>query len=264
METNNTFSFQRLMLLSKQSLIVNKKIIGISLAGFSGILFIALIVLQSAANFKNWENRDSMVTFLFFFVQMGILYAGFSFSAFRTKEKSMTYLMLPASVSEKFVFELLTRIVLFILIMPLLFWMIVNIEGAIVKYYIPELTCYKFSFGETWSEINHQLHNDGWVKFATVQGCLFVFFAVFTGASYFSKSPLLKTLFVFSILVAGYALFTFLLVKGLNLKAFHPARSGVLFMNDKNSVIIFFAILATVINLCLLSIAYFKLKEKEA
>src|SRR5665647_3805750 len=122
METNTIFSFQRLLLLFKQSLIINKKMIGITVAGFAGLLFIVLIIMQSAANFNNWSNQDSMATLIFIFFQMGILYAGYSFPVFRTKEKSMTYLMLPVNASEKFVFELLSRIVLFVVLMPFIYW----------------------------------------------------------------------------------------------------------------------------------------------
>ena len=61
-----------------------------------------------------------------------------------------------------------------------------------------------------------------WGVFGTGQAILFVFTAAFTGASHFSRSPLIKTLFTFSTIVAGYFLFSFLLYRGLNLKEYHP------------------------------------------
>ena len=264
MQTNNLFSLPRFFLLCKQSLIINKKLIGISLAGFTGTLFIALILFQSAADFRNWENHDYMRIFAVLFFTLGIIYSSLSFPAFRSKEKSMTYLMLPISASEKYVFELLTRIALFVLVMPILFWVIANLEGAIVNYYVPELTNHKFSFSETWSDINSTPINYGWAKFTMVQGCLFVFIAAFTGASYFSKSPLLKTMFTISVIAAGFGLFTFLLVKGLNLEEFHPVNNGVLFIRNEHDLFAFSAIMISVTNLCLLAIAWFRLKEKEA
>jgi hypothetical protein len=99
----------------------------------------------------------------------------------------------------------------------------------------------------------------------TIQGILFVFIAPFAGASHFSKSPLLKTLFAFSLIIAGYGLFIFLLVKGLGLEHIHTVNNRVLFMNMNNSdnVLVFFGIICTLINLSFLSIAFFKLKEKE-
>lgn len=261
MQTNNLFTFQRFAMLCKQSLIINKKLIAISLSGFTGILFIALIVLQSAASFENWENHDYMVTFVFLFFQLGIIYSGLSFPAFRSKEKCMAYLMLPATASEKFVFEFLSRIVLYILLMPLLFWIIANLEGAVVHYFIPEMTNYTFSFiGLNKTHIE----NEGWISYAIVQGMLFVFISCFTGASHFTKSPLVKTLFTFPVLIAGFGLFIFLLIKGLNLEGIHVENNRMFFIKNERDGMVFLAILATMINLSLLAIAWFRLKEKEA
>ena len=228
-----------------------------------GTLFIALILFQSAADFRNWENADYMRTFAVLFFSLGIVYSSLSFPAFRSKEKSMAFLMLPTSASEKYVYELLSRVVLIILIIPLLFWIVANLEGAVVNHYVPELTNYKFSFGETWSDINNVPKFNGWAKFAMLQGCLFVFIAAFTGASHFIKSPLLKTMFTLSVVVAGNVLFTFLLVKGLNLREFQPVNHRVLFIKNEQEAMTAFSIGITLINLCLLAIAWFRLKEKE-
>ena len=264
METNNSFSVQRFFLLCKQSLIINKKIISISLAGFVGILFIALILFQSASQFSHWENNNYQGTFLSLFFTLGIIISGHAFPAFRTKEKSMTYLMLPVSASEKFTFEFLVRIVLFILVLPSLFWVVANLEGAIVHHFVPELTNYKYSFIDKGWTVNSLGEFWIWKYFAITQGVLFVFISAFTGASYFAKSPLLKTMSAVSILFAGFALFTFLLVKGMNLEAFHPARNRAFFISDEHNAMVFMALGVAVINLCLLVIAYFRLKEKEA
>jgi len=264
MQTNTLFSFQRFLLLGKQTFIINKKMIGISLAGFAGLMFFVLFTVQSAANFQNWDNHDAMVTFFFLFLQFGFIYNCLSFPSFRTKEKSMAYLMLPATVSEKFTFELLTRIVLYILLMPLLFWMVANLEGVIIHYFIPDLQNYKFSFIAFVSDMIRENKMTGWVTFAILQGILFVFIASFTGASHFSKSPLLKTGFAFTLIIAGYGLYSFLLVKGLNLEAFHPANNRVLFIKNEVDGIAALSVGAAIINLCLITMAYYKLKEREA
>lgn len=142
------FSFKRFIALFKQSLIINKKTMAISIAGISGTLFVLLMVFQKLDNFEYWTNENYFSVFLVFFFSLGIIYSSLSFPAFRSKEKSITYLTLPISASEKFIFELLTRIVLFILFMPMLFWVISNIEGRIMHYYIPEFINYKFSFSQ--------------------------------------------------------------------------------------------------------------------
>ena len=264
MKTNNLFSFQRFILLAKQSLIINKKLIGISLVGFSGILFIVLMLFQWKSNFKIWENHEYLGFLVFWFFVLGIGYTGFSFPAFRSIEKSITYLLLPASASDKFTFEILTRIVVFIFIFPLLFWAVANLEGAVVHHYVPGFFNCKFSLEQGFSEIFNKKLIDWWLKFLAIQVVLFVFIAPFCGASHFSKSPVLKTLFIFSIIVGGYALLMYLLGKGLNINEYHPKNETILFVNYKDGPQAFFAIAATAINLCLLAVAWFRLKEKEA
>jgi len=261
MQTNNLFTLQRFVLLCKQSFIINKKMIGISLVGFIGILFIALLFFQSANDFVRWDNKSSEVTFVSLFFPLGIIFAGLSFPAFRSKEKSMSYLMLPVSASEKFIFEFLTRVVLFIILMPLIFWIVANLEGAAVHYFVPDLINYKFSF----SGFNHTpIDNEGWISYAIAQGFLLVFVVCFTGASHFTKSPLMKTMFTISMIAIGYGLFTLFLVKGLHLEAYQIQNKKVFFIENEHDGLVFLAILTTMINISLMAIAWFRLKEKEA
>jgi len=263
MQTNNVFSIYRLMLLGKQSWITNKKQIGYTLAGFVGILVLVLLFFQSVNNFRNWENKSGEVMFIFLFFAWGIIYSGFSFPGFRSKEKTIAYLILPASASEKFVFELVTRIFIYILIMPLLFWCVANLEGVVVHYFVPDLTNYRFSFSGFGISNTSPVKTEGWITYMIVQGVMFAFITAFTGASHFSKSPLFKTIFTLTIIGFGYALYSYLLFKGFNLKDFHPANDRVLFMRDKDDALVVFGIAMTLINLCLLAISWFGLKEKE-
>lgn len=252
------------MILFKQSLTLNKRLLGIILAGVSGTLFIVLFLFQSASKFKNWEQSASLATFILFFFTFGIIYTSLSFNAFRSKEKTVSYLMLPVSTSERFLFELLTRIAAFILIMPLLYLVVANIEGVIVHHYRPEMINYKFSFGQAWMEFTKNKFVNEWTIFTFINGGLFALITAFTGASVFSKSPLIKTLFVFSITVGAYILFAYLLFKGLDLKQYQPSDHGILFIKNKDQAIAATAIALTVANLTLLAIAWFRLKEKEA
>jgi hypothetical protein len=262
MQTDNSFSFQRFIMLIKLSLRVNKKLILISLAGVTGTLFIGLILLQSMVNFEHWGQGEYMTTFFFIFLILGFIYSSQSFPAFRSKTKSLSFLMLPASNSEKFLFELLTRVIAFVVFMPVLYWIVSNIEGKIVHHYAPVMVNYKFSFLDTISNFSKTEKPGNWGILAIIQSILFVFIAAFAGASHFSKSPLIKTLLTFSIIVTGYSLFSLLIFKGLHLKEYQPSRNSIFFY--KNHALIFFAMAATLVNLSLLAIAWFRLKEKEA
>jgi hypothetical protein len=262
MQTQNSFSFQRFIMLIKLSLRVNKKLILISLSGITGTLFIGLLLLQAMVNFEHWGQEEYMTTFFFIFLILGFIYSSQAFPAFRSKTKSLSFLMLPASNSEKYVFELLTRVIAFVVFMPVLYWIVSNIEGRIVHYYVPEMVNYKFSFLDTISKFSRTEKPGNWGILAISQIILFVFVAAFTGASHFSKSPLIKTLLTFSTIVAGYVLFSFLLFKGMNLKEYQPSPNSIFF--HENNSLIFFAVASMMINLSLLAIAWFRLKEKEA
>ena len=270
METKNTFSFQRFRLLCNQSLVINKRVITLWLGGFTGILFVALFLFQLAAGFARWENESYLSTFVSLFFVMGVIYVSNSFPAFSSKERSMSYLMLPASASEKYIFELLTRIVLFIIVVPFLFWAVANLEGQIVHLFVPTFKHYQCTFGTLWSGLlNHDnLHNhgnwNGWGVMLAFQGVLFVFCAFFAGASHFEKSAFLKTLLTFLFLMAGFALYSYLISRLLGMNGMHPANDRVLFIHSKEAGIFYFALATALVNLCLLAIAWFKLKEKEA
>ena len=264
MQTNNSFSFRRLMLLFKQKLIINKRRYPLAIAAFSGGLIISFVFAQTINNFGNWSNMHYVSTFISVFVIVGIAYSAFSFPPFRSKEKCMVYLMLPATNSEKFVFEILSRIVAFIILMPLLYWILANLEGAVFHYYFPELTNYKFSFRDGFLAIVKDGKFEFWALILTLQGILFMFIAPFAGAGYFSKSPLVKTLLTFSIIMLSYFLFAFLLDKSLNLEGLHPVGKNLIFFKDGQTVIKLMGIGMVIVNLSLLAIAWFSLKEKEA
>jgi hypothetical protein len=233
------------------------------LAGVAGALVLSLIFLQFMSHFQYWSEVSFLRTFLFLYFFLGICYIGLSFNAFRSKDKSIAYLMLPVSNLEKYLYEFLTRIVAYVILMPLIYWIVANLEGVVIHHYVPEFVNYKFSFSHLWNDMNLKEPISGWKMLAFFQGSLFVFIAAFAGASHFSKSPLVKTLFTFSIIAGGYALFTYLLFKGLNIKEYSPSSSGVLWINSKESFTAFFAVVAAVVNLSFLAIAWFRLKEKE-
>jgi hypothetical protein len=251
-------------LLFKQSYRINKKSAGISLAAIAGTMFILLILSQSASQFKNWNQVQGLVIFKVYFFILGIIYTSFAYPAFRSKEKTMAYLMLPISTYEKFIFEILIRIVAFVLFIPLLFWGISNLEGLIVHYFVPDLINYKFSLGNAFTIFAQNSSLQGWSVFSYIQTVLFVFIAAFTGASHFSKLPLMKTLFVFSMIQVGFVLFAYLLYKGLNLKEVNFSVERLFFIKNKAQGIIVYAIFALIINMSLLTISWFSLKEKEA
>lgn len=264
MQNINKFSSRRFLLLFRQSLITNKKLIAISLAGFIVTLFVVLLFMQSITNFKGLDNQGYMTIFIVVFIFLGMMYSGMSFSAFRSKEKSIGYLLIPASNSEKYIFEFLTRIVLFILLIPGMFLLVVNVEGAIVHHYVPRLSNYTFSFIEAINEMLKKDFPGVWGIYSTVMLLLLILISTFAGACHFTKSPLVKTLFSVSGIICGLVLLMFLLFKGLNLYDYRPAANGILYPVNNKEFLEIVAIGGVVANLFLIVISWFRFKEKEA
>ena len=138
MQQNNPFSLNRMFLLYRQAFIENKKELLIYIGGLcGGILlvtsfFILVMDTNMLAGPEQWKNTKYNLIFMFMFVGLGILYNSMAFSGFRSKEKSLTYLMLPVSTSEKFIFELLNKLIFYIVGFPLLAWVLMNLLGFVI------------------------------------------------------------------------------------------------------------------------------------
>ncbi|HYW95419.1 MAG TPA: hypothetical protein VE870_07530 [Bacteroidales bacterium] len=135
----------------------------------------------------------------------------------------MSYLLLPATRAEKYFYELFSRLVVFLVLFPLLYWAVANVEGIIVHQFIPRLGFYRFSFTDAYDTF---IKNNGvptWqVTLLSVQVILISLVMPFTGAAFFRKAPILKTVFTLALVMGGLALFTFLLFKIFHLKEYGP------------------------------------------
>src|SRR5690606_19233305 len=129
MKISDTFNITRFGLLVKQHLIHNHRMLLISIVGFCGGLFMLLLIIQAMNQFDSWSQDAYYGTFITIFIATALLYAGTSFPSLRSREKSYSYLLNPASTLEKFLFELISRIVLFIILIPLLYWVVFHVEG---------------------------------------------------------------------------------------------------------------------------------------
>jgi hypothetical protein len=145
-----------------------------------------------------------------------------------------------------------------------MFWIIANIEGAIVSRFVPRFINHPFSFNTGISDMVRRGVINPLYLYTIVQVLLFVLVSTFTGASHFSKSPLVKTIFTFSGIFFSYLLLVYILVKALNLPAYNLMKGGIIIPKNDDDITIILGVWATVINLTLISIAWFRFKEKEA
>src|SRR5690606_9481740 len=202
MKISDTFNITRFGLLVKQHLIHNHRMLLISIVGFCGGLFMLLLIIQAMNQFDSWSQDAYHATFITIFIATALLYAGTSFPSLRSREKSYSYLLNPASTLEKFLFELISRIVLFIILIPLLYWTVYHVEG-----YFLQAIYSRFEFApQSIVEIPFlevDVPDDStlpyWALAMPFAFGLLLFTLPFTGASIFMKYPLPKTLFAVAI-----------------------------------------------------------------
>ncbi len=263
MKTSNLFNPDRFIRLFRQNLIHNARINLITIVAICGGLFALMMMNQVAAHFQSPNYNDFIGLFLFMFIVLGIIYSGNAFPGLRSREKSFTYLLNPASTFEKYLFEIVNRILFFIILFPIIYWVVFFIEGNLMHVINPG-----FEFRSYWF-FNHNISPpadfDIWAKLLAVNLGLMIFFIPFTGASAFMKAPFIKTMFSIALVVFFQVIIIYLLVKIIGPHTFNKVHHPVfLWIDSKEGLVQFGAVYTLLINLSLLSVSYFKLKEKEA
>jgi hypothetical protein len=153
--------------------------------------------------------------------------------------------------------------------MPLLFVIVVYFETFIIRHFVSgfeQFTISMLQIGKehfTFNGIGNQDNSIKWTKYIWVQYSLLAPIIIFTGASHFSKSPLLKTFFTVTIVYAGFGFFTYLFSKGIGINGENIKNLILQLPKDSGYIMVFASILLTVFNLALLAMAFFRLKEKE-
>ncbi|GAA5028575.1 hypothetical protein GCM10011506_14390 [Marivirga lumbricoides] len=231
---------------------------------YVGVIFIVLSLVQMS-NDRVPHDAEIFRELLFTFVAIfGILYVGYSFPAFRSKEGTINYLMLPASILEKFVFELFIRIGLMLILLPLLYWITFHLEGYFFTLFTTE-KFYPVGFESTFDFI---LPNDiqkslFWFVSFIASLVMLGFILAFTGGAMFSKQPLVKTLFSLAIIIIGYSSVIYIALEKLGVAKYNINDSLWLTPTNTNSAFRLFACAAILAIVVMLFVAYRKLKEKE-
>lgn len=262
--SSNTFNIKRFLMLFKQHYIHNSKMLVYASVAYIGVIFILLTIVQMS-NDREPHNLDMFNGFLTGFVSVfGILYAGYAFPAFRSKESTINYLMVPASGLEKFLFELLSRLSVILFLLPFFFWMTFHFQG----YFFNLFTATEFQSIGFNQVLDVNIPEDMkdmifWFFTLIISIVMLGFVLPFTGASMFSKQPLVKTLFAIAVIVIFYAGFIYIAVEPLGIKEYNPNEKMWLFPNTGKDAIKYFGSAAVLTNLVMLFVAYRKLKERE-
>ncbi len=273
---NKLFSFHRFNTLVRKHLIEESKTHLISLVAFVGglfLLFYILHLLHLSWDQTGFHQQTKMFLMHLVILGGGILYIGTSFSAFRSREDTLSYLLIPATRFEKFIFEYLFRMVLFTAMAPIIYWLVANAELAFASALHQQITYQYQSFSDLLKAIiivdYDPYHNAHWE--AQLWG-LFAIWIVFNvaliGSITFRKLPVLKTLFAVGLF---FLINAALIMLTINLLDASPNRYGSLadfnlwLIPSSDQAFVRYSIaIFLIINIILVLSSYLKLKEKEA
>ena len=120
----NSFSIQRILLLSRIHL---SGILPAFIAVYAIILFI-LIYISIIAGLDS-DNYLLSYPYLYFFI--GCVYTSSFWGSWANKKKSYSYLMIPASVKEKFIVGLIFTTVIYTIVFSVLYFLTAYVAGNI-------------------------------------------------------------------------------------------------------------------------------------
>jgi hypothetical protein len=257
--SNNVFSWMRLRMLFKQHLIHNAQFLLLSTGAYIGLIFIVLSVTQVGNSLQPHDLGVFQAFLIGFVVVFGVLYVGHSFPAFRSKESTISYLMTPASALEKFVFEVISRIGLVLVTLPVLYWLTFHLQGFFFtiftdKIFQPIGLKYIVTIDANVPMMIYSLVS------AAIVFCLSL---AFTGAAMFTKQPLVKSLFATATVVMLFVGYSYIVLEPIGLGKYNPPDRMILVPLNENQGLLAVTAALFAATMVMLFVAYRKLKERE-
>ena len=193
MKIQSIFNIKRFGLLIKRETIMKQSFLLMAIAGvLIAITVVINFILVNAGNFRHWDENMQFTTFAIMFTIFGILFSGTAFPALRNNKKTLDFLLIPNSTTEKYLYEVLFRIFAYILVFPILFWIGANLAGSIFNTFT--LVHYDLDYNLfTPFKFIHKGMRYAEAEVSMYTFILFIISIPFTGAVFFSKVPLLKT-----------------------------------------------------------------------
>lgn len=258
MKTNQIFSLKRFCTYAVSSLTLHNR----QLLLMTGAVSAGLLLFLSFLMFVNHSwNEHQWIPFLIFVVPVaGLLYVGSAFPALRSPEKTIGFLMIPASSFEKFLYEFIERIIFFCVFFPILLYLVGNLAFGMIEAIKQSMNipfnAESLSYRQFWGKV---MPEEG--RNLLALGALSALSLAFAGAVVFRKLPLIKTIIFVCAVVFAFIGYIVLVFEKMHLR--HPWLEPFFRNWEKHQILTLFAVLLSVFILIILSYAYFKLKEKE-
>ena len=245
--------------LLRNDWLINQKTYLFTLAGL-GIALYALMYFSMITT-KHVGVNQYTGFIVFYLMCVGVI-VGTAFPSLTNQIKASNYLLAPGSTLEKYLVQFVTRIVIFIPIALLIFWISAHLAKASLvpdpkTGFDPKVSIADFSFKSLlyYKDIAPIL-----------LGIFSIYSLLFAGSVYFKRFALPKTLILFAILVCTVSL-VFVIFSHLFFPASTIGFDIVLpiyrIASDTENIKLFFYIMFSCSWLFFLPLAYFKLKEKE-
>ncbi len=208
-----------------------------------------------------WNAGSWQPTFYLSGAVAAILYIGNSFPYFRKKDTSVGMIMLPASVFEKFVYEYLSRVVLFTLLFPIFFSFIAHLVVPIAHYFYPKKGIISFSFDLLFPVFNRE--SDTLIAYYIIPALYILITSLFlAGAVIVRRYPLVKTLVSLGVFVLSIIGYFYLIMEKMKIGDSLSYFANRVWGQEEGAIKTFFALII-VTSITTLAYTYFKLKEKE-
>ncbi len=212
MDNIQSFSIKRILLLMQKTAYENAKLVLIGLATVFGF-FSVFLFFNGLNDGDAWGKMHTF--YVVGFIVSGFFISGMAFTNLRTKEKTMSYLTLPASSLEKFISELLLTTVGFAVIYTVIFY-IYNFAVYLIGT--------PFNLEVNFIDLSDHWVIEGFMYYVILQS---IFLA---GAATFRKAPLFFT--IFTVFIAGIVIMIFVMIISLGFKEYLESSDIVNFQFD--------------------------------
>lgn len=273
MPFNNYFNFKRFSDLLKQDLLINKTKYLLAILGLGLVTYILSywFLNSNKENMIRYDyviNQNYLISFTFYMLLVGVI-IGTAFPDLSDKIKTSNYLLNPGSALEKLLLQFLIRIGMFVPIALIIFWICIRLAKASLTPGLSGLDPAAIPYFEFRFLITRSPDTiwDTWQILFAIFGLFSYGAYLFAGAAYFKRYALVKTVIVsIVILLFSISFSTFLshIFYSQETHGFEIQLKEFAVTKHWSSLELFFLTLSMLSWIFFLTIAYFKLKEREA
>jgi len=264
MKQNKYFSLVRFASLFRNDLMINQKTYLFAIVGL-GIVIYAFTYLIMRTDGSGFNRHDEYIPLILIYLMAIGVVIGTAFPALSNQIKISNYLLAPGSTFEKYMVQFVIRVILFIPLALVIFWIGVHLAKASLVFdprtnfdpsRIPD-----FHFSLLFVHV--PTFRD---KLVIVISIFSVATVLFAGSAYFNRFALVKTLIVSAIIVftvvCSFVLFSHIFYPA-ETRGFEIELKTYKITKDLYNMQLAVYILGALSWLFFLPLAYFKLKEKE-